>query len=706
MSEPNLTISEGCPYPLGATEQADGSVNFAVVAYRADAVDLCLFWNSEAAELETARIRLHARTRGVWHISIGGLPRGCRYGYRVQGPWKPAQGSYFNHQKLLLDPYARLVAGISRYHPSMRVTTKEGKPDLTDSGKSAPKGCIAGRSDFDWQGKKHLTIPMEDTAVYEMHVRGFSMLNSEIPPKLRGTYAGLGHEASIRYLTDLGITSVQLLPVHHHLDDGFLIDRGLVNYWGYNTLAYFAPERRYAATDDPIREFREMVRALHHAGIEVILDVVYNHTCETGVDGPTCLFRGFDNTGYYRTALDNLAIYDDVTGCGNTVDTSKRDAMALVMDSLRYWVTEMGVDGFRFDLAATLGRDPRDYTPNSAIFRAIHQDPVLHRTKLIAEPWDIGRGGYHQGNFPVIWSELNGKYRDCVRRFWRGDSMVVGEFATRLTGSADLFAHNFRPPSASLNMITSHDGFTLRDLVSYHHKHNEANGEHNRDGENHNLSFNHGAEGKTNDNVINELRRRQVRNFFATLMCSQGAPFITAGDERLRTQWGNNNAYCQDNELSWMNWQDDPEQETMIRFVRKMLRFRKANPALRKTRFFTGNEITETGLADVTWLNIEGEPKNPEDWSVKQSGAFGMLIHREASRGQNEGCGFLFLLFNARPYEIELRFPARPEIDWRCLIDTIDPEGNPVETEARPGDTIKIVSRSLQIWGEKELPLG
>ena len=701
MSEPILSISDGVSSPLGATADSDGVVNFAVVAPRADAVDLCLFWDEDSPQMETARIRMQARTRGVWHVAIQGLPASCAYGYRVQGPWKPADGHYFNHQKLLLDPYARLVSGVTMHHDSMRTRTPDGKPDPIDSGRFAPKGRIVREDDFDWEETQRPRIPMVDSVFYEAHVRGFSMQNPAVPVNLRGTYAGLGHEANIGYLKDLGITSVQLLPIHHHLDDGFLLERGLVNYWGYNTLAFFAPEVRYAATDDPIREFREMVRAFHREGMEVIIDVVYNHTCETGVDGPTCLFRGFDNESYYRTVPSDPAAYDDVTGCGNSVDIANRDAMALVLDSLRYWVEEMGVDGFRFDLAATLGRDPRDFTPDAAFFRAVHQDPVLSDVKMIAEPWDIGRGGYQQGNFPVLWSELNGKFRDCARRFWRGDSMVVGEFATRITGSVDLFAHNGRPPSASVNMITSHDGFTLRDLVSYHHKHNEANGEHNRDGDSHNLSFNHGAEGKTQDNVINELRRRQIRNFLTTLICSQGAPFITAGDERLRTQWGNNNAYCQDNELSWLDWSDkNPDAESMRRFVRKLLALRRDNHVLRKTRFFTGNQINDSGLADVTWLNLAGEPKNPHDWSVEEPGAFGMLIHREASPQKEAPSAFLLFLFNARSYELKVRIPKNPKTKWECLIDTIDPEGDPDASPARSGATTVVSSRSVQIWRE------
>ncbi len=697
----HLSISDGKPSPLGSTMLSGGSVNFAVTAPRADSVDLCLFWDDKEPGKESARVRLPGCTHGVWHVEIDGIPKGCRYGYRVQGPWKPSEGLLFNHQKLLLDPYARRVDGITHHHNSMRCHLPGGKTDLTDSGEFAPKAVVIGSEPFNWQNTRPPRIPMSDCVFYEAHVKGFSALNKAIPVGLRGTYAGLAHPASLTYLKGLGITSIQLLPVHHHMDDGFLLNRGLVNYWGYNTLAFFAPEHRYAATKDPVKEFKEMVVAIHREGMEVILDVVYNHTCEGGINGPTCLFRGFDNAAYYRTLSSDPAHYDDVTGCGNSVDISNRDSMKLVLDSLRYWVTEMGVDGFRFDLAATLGRDPKEFNNQSAFFRAIHQDPVLSEVKLIAEPWDIGLGGYQQGNFPVIWSELNGKFRDTVRQFWRGDPYVVGEFATRITGSADLFAHNGRLPTASLNMITSHDGFTLNDLVSYNHKHNEANGELNRDGDSHNLSYNLGVEGKTDNPEINELRKRQVRNFLVTLICSQGVPFITSGDERLRSQLGNNNAYCQDNDLNWLDWnRKNADAEAMYRFVRKLLAFRKENPSLRKTRFFTGNQMNGTGLADVTWLNLKGEIKEMSDWGVEKSGSFAMMIHREANFCRDPQSGFLLFIFNARHESVKFKFPKDPAIGWRCVIDTFDAEGNSTHEDVAPEDPVQVPQRSLQVWRE------
>ncbi len=697
----SLSISEGKPLPLGATCTSDGHVvNFAVWSPRADMVDLCLYWDENEPERECARVRLIRKTRGTWHVGVAGLPKNCRYGYRVQGPWLPEKGQVFNHAKLLLDPYARLVDRPTAYHPSMVSLLDTGEADKTDSGAHAPKGVLVRDDSFDWGGVEPPRLPMQQSIVYEVHVKGFSQTNPAVPEELRGTYAGLAHPASVGYLKDLGITTVQLLPVHHHMDDGFLLERGLVNYWGYNTLAFFAPERRYAATDDPIREFREMVKTFHSHGMEVILDVVYNHTCETGVDGPTCLLRGFDNAAYYRTRPGDPGSYDDVTGCGNSVDISHADVMALVMDSLRYWVTEMGVDGFRFDLAATLGRDPSGFSRHAAFFRAAHQDPVLREVKLIAEPWDIGLGGYQIGNFPTDWYELNGKFRDCVRRFWRGDPKVVGEFATRITGSADLFAHNDRNPAHSLNMVTSHDGFTLIDLVSFNEKHNEANGEENRDGDTHNISYNYGVEGGSEDPAICELRRRQVRNFLATMVCAQGVPFITAGDERLRSQRGNNNAYCQDNAISWLNWTENEESAAMRRYVRKLLAFRRENPSLCKIRFFSGDPIDAEGLTDISWLNTRGEVKDINDWNIEKSGAFGMMIHREASYQHKPLCGFLLFLYNARNENLSFTLPDHPKFRWECVVDTVDAEGDPHDRTADPGSEVKLCARSMQIWRE------
>lgn len=699
MSSTNFSITNGTPFPLGATASESG-VNFSIWAPKANAVDLCVFNDLTQTDLETDRIRMEGFHGGTWFTKVSGLNEGCRYGYRVQGEWAPDKGLFFNHHKLLLDPYAKWITTPSLHHDTM-ISRNEEHPDQMDSGPYAPKARVPSHETFDWEGTERPAIPMSDSVFYETHVKGFSHTNPNVPENLRGTYAGLAHGENLKYFRNLGITSVQLLPVHQHMDDGFLLERELVNYWGYNTLGYFAPEVRYSATGNPVIEFKEMVRAFHREGIEVILDVVYNHTCEGGVNGPTCLFRGFDNEAYYRTSTTDPSEYDDVTGCGNSVDISQRDSMQLVLDSLRYWVTEMGVDGFRFDLAATLGRDPSGFTTDAAFFRAAYQDPVLKQVKLIAEPWDIGLGGYQQGNFPSDWNELNGQFRDCVRQFWRGDPNVVGEFATRITGSADMFAHNGRSPQFSLNMVTSHDGFTLRDLVSYNQKHNDANGENNRDGDSHNISFNHGAEGETDDPEIVDIRKRQVRNFLATLICSQGVPFITAGDERFRTQQGNNNAYCQDSEISWLNWDSSDKAATsMNRFVRKMLAFRRDNPSLRKQRFFTGNHMNGTGLKDVTWLNSQGDLMSDEDWKVNESGAFAMMIHREASFRHQPLSGFLILFYNARQQPCDFSFPETPDFKWECIVDTVDDEGEPQEDFAEPGKTIKLAERSMQIWRE------
>ncbi|MCB1233976.1 MAG: glycogen debranching protein GlgX, partial [Verrucomicrobiae bacterium] len=541
LASDQLEIRPGKPWPLGATPLPDGrGVNFSVFSQHGDAVDLILF-DREAPDREAARVRVTGRTGHLRHVEVRGVEAGQVYGYRVHGPWMPEWGLLFNPDKLLLDPYARRVLGPSAAHPAMIGKSEHGR-DRRDSVAVAPKGVVVDSSGFDWGDDRPPEVPPDQSVVYELHVKGFTRQMPGVPEDLRGTYAGLGSDAAIAYLKALGITAVQLMPVHQHLDDGFLVDRGLVNYWGYNTIGFFAPEARYAATGDPVSEFKSMVRALHAAGIEVILDVVFNHTGEAGPDGPLCLLRGFENLGYYRTNLKRPEDYTDVTGCGNTVDLTHPMGLRLVIDSLRYWVEEMRVDGFRFDLAVTLGREPSSFNPQSAFFKAVQLDPVLAGVKLVAEPWDLGRGGYQVGAFPPGWHELNGRFRDCVRRFWRGEGGVLAEFASRITGSEDLFRHNGRTPLAGVNFFASHDGFTLRDLVSYADKHNEANGEGNRDGDNHNLSANYGIEGPTHDPALEDLRSRQCRNFFATLMLSQGVPFILAGDEIGRTQRGNNNA--------------------------------------------------------------------------------------------------------------------------------------------------------------------
>lgn len=685
-----LQTLPGIPNPLGATALADGTVNFAVNASYEASVELCLFADRSRPARETLRLPMTARRGDVRFLRVAGIPPGTTYGYRVDGPWDPMAGLFFNPHKLLLDPYARRIDGPSRHHPSLRARDETGDRERTDSAPYAPRAFVPTTDGYDWEDDAPPATPMEDTVVCELHVKGFSMLNPEVPAELRGTYAGLAHPASTNYLKDLGITAVQLLPVHQHLDDGFLLDRGLVNYWGYNTLGFFAPEARYAAGPDPVTEFRDMVKALHRAGIEVILDVVYNHTCEAGPDGPTCLLRGFDNTSYYHTDPARPGHYVDFTGCGNSVDLSNPAPLRLVMDSLRYWVSEMHVDGFRFDLAVTLGRSRDSYGPRATFFQAVQQDPVLAGAKLVAEPWDLGYGGYQIGNFPVEWAELNGKYRDSVRRFWRGDPGVSGEFASRITGSEDLFAHNRRGPAASVNLVTSHDGFTLIDLVSYNQKHNLANGERNADGDSHNISFNHGVEGNTDDPAILELRRRQVRNFLATLACSRGVPFLLAGDERLRTQEGNNNGYCQDNEIGWISWDEDEETLALRSFFKRLLQLRREFPCLRRNSFFTGEPAAGSGLPDICWLRPDGKAKESIDWEADKPGSFSVLINGVETRES------LLLFFNARHVTREFHFPQLPRCSWLLVADTAAParEG----TRAAMPAVVSVMERSMQIW--------
>lgn len=689
-SEP--TALTGRPFPLGATVIDDDTVNFAVASQYAETVTLCLFANPALPWRETHRIDLTGRHGDTRFLAVKNIPPGTRYGYRTSGPWKPEQGHLFNPAKLLLDPYAKHIYGPSRYAASMKTLRKDLSPNTADSGHHAPVAFVPTRDEYDWESDAFPRIPMTESVICELHVKGFTKLHPAVPAAIRGSYAGLADPAVIQYLKDLGITTVQLLPVHHHLDDGFLLDRGLVNYWGYNTIGFFAPEARYASSGDPVTEFRDMVKAFHREGMEVILDVVYNHTGEAGIDGPTCLLRGFDNLCYYHNVPTKPGVYWDTTGCGNSVDASHPRPLRLIMDSLRYWVEEMHIDGFRFDLAVELGRSPHQFDRRAAFFQAIHQDPVLSRAKMIAEPWDLGPDGYQIGNFPTHWAELNGRFRDDVRRFWRGEPKVMGEFASRITGSEGLFAHNRRTPGHSVNLITSHDGFTLNDLVSYEEKHNLANGEGNRDGDSHNLSSNFGVEGPSDDPDIIAIRHRQIRNFLTTLICSQGVPFLLAGDERLRTQMGNNNTYCQDNELSWISWEESNDARSMREFTTALLRFRKEHPKLRRTDFFTGEIDPATNLPDVCWLRPDGEIKQSADWNGKKPGAFAMLI-----RGANEEKALLFF-FNAKPTPITFHFPQRPVCTWQLAIHTEAPgETRPPHG---PDDALELCPTSLQVWEE------
>ncbi len=638
---------------------------FTVYAARADAVDLCLY-HPKRPEREQARVRLERAEGGFFHAHLRGVPEGTLYGYRVHGPWEPERGLRYNARKLLLDPYARAVVGDCRGRLDMLTLPGPRRPPgSTDNGATALKSVIV-RGDFDWAGDAPPRTPWEDTVIYELHVKGFTKLHPGVPENLRGTYAGLTRPEIITYLKDLGVTAVQLLPVHQHLDDGFLADKGLTNYWGYNTIGFFAPHAEYAAAREPevmLREFKEMVKAFHAAGIEVILDVVYNHTAEGDENGPSLLFRGFDNLSYYRfLEKEGTLYYHNMTGCGNSVASHNTPTLRLILDSLRYWVEEMHVDGFRFDLAVTVGRGATGYDRDSAFFTAVAQDPVLARVKLIAEPWDVGEmDSYQIGNFPAPWRELNGRFRDKTRRYWRGDAGSTAIFAKRFCGSEDIFGWDWRPPTASVNFITSHDGFTLRDLVSYHHKRNEANGEENRDGDSDNHSTNGGAEGETGDAEVLARRERLACSLLASLLCAQGVPFLTAGDERWRTQQGNNNAYCQDNEISWVDWSADTVAERMTVFTRRLLAFRRELPVLRRAHFFDGHVRPETGLRDVTWLDGSGGLLDHDEWHEPDRERFGMLL---------DGPEILLLLFNRGGAAHAFVLPGEECALWQRVFDT------------------------------------
>ncbi len=661
----------GKPSPLGATFDGHG-VNFALFSDHATKVELCLF-DSPDATAEARKIVLPERTDHVWHGYLPDIRPGQIYGYRVHGPHDPAKGHLYRPCKILLDPYAKAIARDVRWTPEI---TDEG----SDSAAFAPLARVA-ETDYAWYGDKLLQTPWHETVVYELHVKGFTKQHPGVPKKLRGTYAGLGSPAATKHLRELGVTAVELLPIHYHIDELPLVAQGKANYWGYNTLGYFAPDPRYAASgpEGAVAEFREMVRALHAAGIEVILDVVYNHTAEGDHRGPMLSFRGIDNAAYYRLA-DDRTRYVDFTGCGNSLNVAHPRTLQLIMDSLRHWVLEMHVDGFRFDLASALARELWEVDRLGAFFDIIHQDPVLSQVKLIAEPWDLGPNGYQVGNFPVLWTEWNGKYRDCVRRFWKAKGGSVSELASRLAGSSDLYAHNGRRPSASLNFVTAHDGFTLRDLVSYDHKHNEANGENNRDGCDHNDSWNCGVEGPTDDPVVNALRLRQQRNFLATLILSQGVPMITSGDEFSRTQRGNNNPYCQDSPLVWLDWNHSAAQRALLTFTGRLLHLRRTQPVFRRRRFFQGRSIHGAEIKDLYWLRPDGAEMTEADWHAGHAHCLGMVlpgdqIEETGERGERIAGDTFAILFNAHDDPVPFHLGARRrDIAWTTVIDTADPE--------------------------------
>jgi glycogen operon protein len=670
----------GSPSPLGASFDGEGT-NFAVYARHAEGLELCIYDAKDPAR-EVRRVPMRERTGHVWHVYLPAVGPGTLYGYRAHGPYEPESGLRFNAAKLLVDPYARAISGATDFDGPV-FGYRRGPPeedlalDPEDGAAAVPRSVVVGNH-FDWEGDRRPQTPWHRSLLYEVHVKGFTMRHPEVPPELRGTYLGFASPPAVDHLVRLGVTAVELLPLHEFVDDPFLQARGLTNYWGYSTLGYFAPAQRYArgSRGEQVTEFREMVKALHRAGIEVILDVVYNHTAEGNHLGPTLSLKGLDNPTYYRLVEESPRHYWDATGCGNSLDTTDPWTAKLVMDSLRYWVEEMHVDGFRFDLAVTLARDPELYDERSRFLTAVHQDPVLERVKLIAEPWDLGPDGYQVGAFPVRWSEWNGRYRDAVRRFWKGDPHLAGEMGYRLTGSADLYEGAGRKIYASVNFVTAHDGFTLRDLVSYDQKHNEANGEDNRDGADDNHSWNCGAEGETDDAAVLALRDRQARNLLATLLVSQGVPMITAGDEMGKTQRGNNNAYCQDNELSWLDWSLDGRRRALLAFTRRLVSLRASQPVLQRRRFFRGGQLWDSSLKDLAWFRPDGSEMSEEDWRkpFARSVAFllgGDTIATPDERGERIVGDTLLVLMNAWHEPVTY---VLPEIEWgqewEVLLDT------------------------------------
>ena len=685
----------GTAYPLGATYDGTGT-NFAIFSEVAEKVELCLF-DARGKEL---RIRLPEMDAFVWHAFLPGIQPGQRYGYRVYGPNDPSQGLRCNPSKLLLDPYAKAVDGQVNWNPAVfGYSFKTGKRNDQDSARYMPKSVVINPY-FDWGTDRPPRIPYHKSVIYEAHVKGLTMTHPRVPEELRGTYAGIAHPAVIEHLLALGVTAIELMPVHQFVQDDTLQQKGLRNYWGYNTIGFFAPHNEYASNTDngmQVAEFKGMVRTLHEAGIEVILDVVYNHTAEGNHLGPTLSFKGIDNQAYYRMVPDDPRFYFDFTGTGNTINVRHPQVLKLIMDSLRYWATEMHVDGFRFDLASALARELYAVDRLSAFFDIIHQDPVLSRTKLIAEPWDVGEGGYQVGNFPPGWSEWNGKFRDTVRDYWRGESATLPEFAFRITGSSDLYAEDGRRPKASINFVTAHDGFTLNDLVSYNEKHNESNGEGNNDGESHNRSWNCGVEGPTDDPEVIELRERQKRNFLTTLALSQGVPMFLGGDEMGRTQGGNNNAYCQDNEISWVDWSLRDENISLLGFTRRLMQFRRRHPAFRRRRWFRGRSIH--GVHDIGWLTPQGTEMTQEEWNSGFARSIAMFLNGDelpdpAPDGTKMTDDSFLLLFNAHsdPVDFTMPEPGWGEA-WTTVLDTNDPgveedtlfykSGEDVVTEAR-----------------------
>jgi isoamylase len=699
-----MEIWPGTAYPLGATYDGSGT-NFALFSEVAERVELCLF-DADGAE---TRVVLPEVDGFVWHAFLPGIEPGQRYGYRVHGPNDPAKGLRCNPNKLLLDPYVKAIDGLIEWDESLFGYHFD-DPDsvnVDDSAAHMPK-CVVINPFFDWGVDRPPKHAYADSVIYEAHVKGMTELHPEIPEAMRGTYSGLAHPVMIDHLTALGVTAVELMPVHHFVNDSFLVDKGLSNYWGYNTIGFFAPDHKYTSSSSPggqVQEFKAMVRALHEAGIEVILDVVYNHTGEGNHLGPTLSFRGIDNAAYYRLEEGSPQHYTDYTGTGNTLNVRQPHTLQLIMDSLRYWVTEMHVDGFRFDLAATLAREFYDVDRLSSFFELVQQDPIVSQVKLIAEPWDVGPGGYQVGNFPPQWTEWNGKYRDTVRDFWRGEPATIGEFAARLTGSADLYETSGRRPVASINFVTAHDGFTLRDLVSYNEKHNEANQDGNTDGESHNRSWNSGVEGPTDDEGVLALRAQQSRNFVATLFLSQGVPMICHGDELGRTQNGNNNGYCQDNELTWIDW--SKVDVDLLAFTRRIATLRREHPVFRRRRFFDGRPVRRRGggggMPDIAWFTPDGDEMTEEDWDSGFGRSIAVFLNGQGipdhdSRGQRVVDDSFLMCFSAHDQEIDFTVPGTDyAAAWEVIVDTLNASDEDLPTIVPAAGTVSVGPRALVV---------
>ena len=703
MNGASTAVWPGQPFPLGASWDGEG-VNFALFSEHAERVELCLFDQQGSHE---SRIPMQWQTDQVWHCYLPEARPGQLYGYRVHGLYDPDKGHRFNPNKLLLDPYARDIVGQVDWNDALFGytigKTKDLLPDPRNNAHSVPKSRVIDSS-FTWGDDQPLRIPWHETVIYELHVRGFTIQHPDVPESYRGTYAGLGSEPVIRHLKLLGVTAVELMPVHGFISDRHLVEKGLSNYWGYNSIGYFAPHTGYSASGS-INEFKTLVKRLHSNGIEVILDVVYNHTAEGNHLGPTLCFRGIDNVAYYRLVADQARYYMDYTGCGNSLNMMHPRVLQLIMDSLRYWVQEMHVDGFRFDLAPTLAREQHAVDRFGAFLDIVHQDPVLSRVKLIAEPWDLGEGGYQVGNFPVGWTEWNSRYRDSMRAYWKGEGSLIGELAYRMTGSSDLYEQSGRRPYASINFVTCHDGFTLSDLVSYNDKHNIENLEDNRDGEKNNLSWNMGEEGPvTRNQNINNTRRQQKRNFITTLLLSQGVPMLLAGDEMGRTQKGNNNAYCQDNEISWVNWDIDSHDREFMKFVRSLIHLRKKHPVFRRRHFFQGRHIKGVNVKDILWLRPDGEEMADKEWNMYHARCLGLLLHGDAIEEHDERGGRIqdntyLLLLNANVDAIAFRMPEHVGIARWCVdIDTCYVDGKrPDRRTFNTGECYPLQGRSVTL---------